>query len=130
MNDAASLFRDAIQAVGLTPPDVIEPGRLHRFPGVGKGRGNTAGWCILFEAGLGGCFGDWSSSLSETWQVKRNKPCRSLLPPTPPSTIISTRNVIFITAKPSNPIAPLLWPSGVNLQPERPRLLALLLRAS
>ena len=36
----------------------------------------------------------------------------------------------FITAKPSNSIAPPLWPSGVNLQPERPRLLALLVRSS
>ena len=74
MNDAASLFRDAVRAVGLTPPNVIEPGQLHRFPGVGKGRSNTAGWRRLFEDGLGGCFGDWSSDLSETWQAKRNKP--------------------------------------------------------
>ena len=49
---------------------------------------------------------------------------------TPPSTIISTRNVIFITAKPSNSIVPPPWPSVVNLQPERPRLLALLVRSS
>ena len=34
---------------------------------------------------------------------------------TPRSTIISIRNVIFITAKPSNSIAPPLWPSGVDL---------------
>ena len=74
MNDAVSLFRDAIRAVGLAPPNVIEPGQLHRFPGVGKGRGNTAGWCRLFEDSLGGCFGDWSSGLSETWRAKCNKP--------------------------------------------------------
>ena len=74
MDDAASQFRDAIRAVGLAPPDVIEPGKLHRFPGVDKRNGNTAGWCRLFEDGLGGCFGDWSSGLSETWQVKRNQP--------------------------------------------------------
>ena len=70
MNDAASQFRDAIQAAGLAPPEVIEPGKLYRFPGVGKDCGNTAGWCWLFEDGLGGCFGDWSSGLSETWQAK------------------------------------------------------------
>lgn len=74
MIDAISQFRDAIHAVGLEPPDVIEPGKLHRFPGIGKRNGNTAGWCKLFEDGLGGCFGDWSSGFSENWQAKRDKP--------------------------------------------------------
>ena len=57
--------------------------------------------------------------------AETSRPCRSLLPPTPLSTIISIRNVIFITARTSNSIAPLLWPSGVNLQLERPQLQAL-----
>lgn len=74
MNDAISQFRDAMRAAGLEPPDVIEPGKLHRFPGVGKRNGNTAGWCELFDDGLGGCFGDWSSGFSENWQAKREKP--------------------------------------------------------
>ncbi len=74
MTNAISQFRDAIHAAGLKPPDVIEPGKLHRFPGVGKRNGNTAGWCKLFDDGLGGCFGDWSSGLSENWQAKRDKP--------------------------------------------------------
>lgn len=74
MNDALSQFRDAIRAAGLEPPDVIEPGKLHRFPGVGKRNGNTAGWCKLFDDGLGGCFGDWSSGFTQNWQAKRDKP--------------------------------------------------------
>lgn len=74
MNDALSQFRNAIRAVGLEPPDVIEPGKLHRFPGIGKRNGNTAGWCKLFYDGLGGCFGDWSSGFTENWQAKRDKP--------------------------------------------------------
>ena len=74
MNDALSQFRDAIRAGGLEPPDTIEPGKLHRFPGVGKNRGNTAGWCKLFDDGLGGCFGDWSTGLTENWQAQREKP--------------------------------------------------------
>ncbi len=74
MNDALSQFRDAIRATGLEPPDVIEPGKLHRFPGVGKRNGNTAGWCKLFDDGIGGCFGDWSSGFTENWQAKRDKP--------------------------------------------------------
>ena len=74
MNDAISQFNDAIRAAGLEPPDVIEPGKLHRFPGVGKRNGNTAGWCKLFDDGLGGCFGDWSSGFTENWQAKRERP--------------------------------------------------------
>lgn len=74
MNDAISQFRDAMRAAGLEPSDAIEPGKLHRFPGVGKRNGNTAGWCKLFDDGLGGCFGDWSSGFSENWQAKRDKP--------------------------------------------------------
>lgn len=74
MNDAISQFRDAIHAAGLEPPDVIEPGKLHRFPGVGKRNGNTAGWCKLFDDGLGGSYGDWCSGFSENWQAKRDKP--------------------------------------------------------
>jgi putative DNA primase/helicase len=73
MIDALSQFRDAIHAAGLNPPDVIEPGKLQRFPGVGKCNDNTAGWCWLFDDGLGGCFGDWSSGFSENWQANRGK---------------------------------------------------------
>jgi len=74
MNNALSQFKDAIRAAGLEPPAVIEPGKFHRFPGVDKSNGNTAGWCYLFDDALGGCFGDWSSGLSETRQATREKP--------------------------------------------------------
>ena len=74
MIDTSSQFRDAIRATGLEPPDIFEPGKVHRFPGVGKQRSNRAGWCLLFNNGLGGCFGDWSTSLSQSWQAKRDKP--------------------------------------------------------
>ena len=67
-------FRDAIAAAGLEAPAYIEPGKLHRFPGIGKRNGNTAGWCKLFDDGLGGVFGDWSTDLFETWQAKRDRP--------------------------------------------------------
>ncbi|BAZ94060.1 uncharacterized protein FOKN1_1672 [Thiohalobacter thiocyanaticus] len=74
MNNAISQFRDAMRSAGLEPPDVLEAGKLYRFPGAGKRPANRAGWCLLFDDGLGGCFGDWSSGLSNTWQAKRNKP--------------------------------------------------------
>lgn len=73
MNDSLSQFREAIRAAGLEPPDTIEPGKLHRFPGYGKRSSNRAGWCLLFNDGLGGCFGDWSSGIEDTWQAKRNR---------------------------------------------------------
>lgn len=67
-------FADAIRAAGLEPPEHIEPGRLHRFPGQGKRNGNRAGWCKLFPDGQGGVFGDWSTGLNEVWQACRNTP--------------------------------------------------------
>lgn len=73
MIDALSDFRNAIRAAGMEPPDAIEPGKLHRFPGNGKRPSNRAGWCLLFDDGLGGCLGDWSSGLTETWQARRDK---------------------------------------------------------
>ena len=74
MHEAISQFRDAMRANGLEPPSVIVPGKYHRFPGVGKPPGNTAGWCLLFEDGLGGVFGDWSSGLSECWHIEWERP--------------------------------------------------------
>jgi putative DNA primase/helicase len=67
-------FREAINSAGLTPPDVIEPGKFHKFPGEGKRQGNTAGWCKLFPDEMGGIFGDYSTGLSTDWQATRNKP--------------------------------------------------------
>jgi putative DNA primase/helicase len=64
-------FLDTLRAHGLEPPSDIEPGKLYRFPGLDKRRGNTAGWCKLFPDGLGGVFGDFSRDFSETWQAKK-----------------------------------------------------------
>lgn len=69
--DATSGFLEAIRSAGLEPPPSLEPGRFHRFPGFGKGPGNRAAWCILFEDGQAGCFGDWSSGIAETWHADR-----------------------------------------------------------
>lgn len=57
-------------AAGLQPPEIIRPGRIHRFPGRGKRPGNKAGWCVLFEDGRSGCFGDWSTGLKRTWRAQ------------------------------------------------------------
>ncbi|OIQ83195.1 DNA primase TraC [mine drainage metagenome] len=70
-------FKSAIRAYGMTPPDVIVPGRIefYRFPGDGKHGSNKAGWCKLFADGRGGIFGDYSTGLSESWQAAHDKPC-------------------------------------------------------
>jgi len=66
-------FRAVMVAAGLSPPDVIEPGTIYRFPGNGKGKGNEAGWCKLFGDRLCGVYGDWSSDLTVTWQATRTE---------------------------------------------------------
>ena len=75
--DSLCRFRDAIQATGLEPPKIIEPGEFHRFPGIGKIPSNRAGWCRLFDDRQGGVFGDFSTGLSERWQAR---PARRFLP--------------------------------------------------
>jgi putative DNA primase/helicase len=74
MIDNIYAFAGMMRAVGLEPPEHIEPGRFHRFPGIGKRNGNTAGWCKLFDDGMGGSFGDYSNGLSESWQAEREQP--------------------------------------------------------
>lgn len=58
---------DAIAAAGMTPPRDIAPGRWMRFPGIGKGKSNRAGWCRVISPTLA-IFGDWSTGVSETWR--------------------------------------------------------------
>ena len=72
-----SEFHTEMRLYGLQPPNYIEPSKLHRFPGRGKGRGNKAGWCVLFHDGAGGSFGDWSTGLNEHWQAQRESPYTS-----------------------------------------------------
>lgn len=70
MIDTIPQFRDAIQAAGLTPPDVIEmDGKLHRFASNGK-RKDDAGWYLLHGDGIpAGSFGDWRTGFSQNWRA-------------------------------------------------------------
>lgn len=74
MRNAIEQFKNAIRSAGLVPPDDIEPGKLHRFPGMDKGRGDDAGRCMLFEDRRGGWYMDYSTGLKGTWQAERDKP--------------------------------------------------------
>ena len=68
MHNAVDRFREAIRAALGYAPDVIEPGKLHRFATRDR-RGDSAGWCKLFDDIRGGAFGCYRQGISETWNA-------------------------------------------------------------
>ena len=74
MLDPISQFKAAMLGAGLIGPEHIEHGKIQRFPGADKSASNQAGWCKLFDDGIGGVFGDYSTGLSTTWQAERETP--------------------------------------------------------
>jgi putative DNA primase/helicase len=66
MHDAITSFRLAILAALGCAPDVIEPGRMHRFATSDR-HADTAGWCKLFDDLRGGVYGCHRLGISETW---------------------------------------------------------------
>lgn len=68
MADPIQAFREAILAVLGHVPDVIEPGRFHRFPTSDR-RGDDAGWCKQFPDLRGGVFGCNRQGISEMWSA-------------------------------------------------------------
>jgi putative DNA primase/helicase len=60
MSDPIELFKQAIAAAGLTPPDVvIDDGKRHRYDTAKKGRKH--GWYTFYADGVAaGNFGDWT----------------------------------------------------------------------
>ena len=68
MHDPVQSFRGAILAALGHVPEVIEPGRFRRFSTNGK-RGDTSGWCKLFDDLRGGVFGCHRKGISETWSA-------------------------------------------------------------
>jgi putative DNA primase/helicase len=78
MHNTAHDFITAMQLAGLSPPPHLEPDKLVRFAGVGKGKANKAAWCKLFADGSGGVYGDYSTGLSTSWHAPRNAPLQPL----------------------------------------------------
>ncbi len=74
MNNNTCQFIEAMQLAGLSPPTHIEPDKMLRFAGAGKGRANKAAWCKLFANGSGGVYGDYSTGLSTSWHAAREAP--------------------------------------------------------
>ena len=77
MREAAGNFRAAILAALGSAPELIEPGRIHRFSTSARAS-DKAGWCQLFEDGRAGVFGDFRSGMSSVWTAQR----RELMTPT------------------------------------------------
>lgn len=72
-------LRDAIEMVGLTPPDQIYlDGKLHRFASGtkgGTGHGDKSGWYVAFGDGVpSGRFGDWRSMVESVWRADVGRP--------------------------------------------------------
>lgn len=61
-----------LAAAGMTPPAHISPERWMRFPGIGKGKANRAGWCRVISPTLA-IYGDFSSGLSATWRDEAHR---------------------------------------------------------
>ena len=72
MREAADNFRMAILAALGHAPELIEPGRIHRFSTSARAS-DKAGWCQLFEDGRAGVFGDFRSGMSSVWTAQRRE---------------------------------------------------------
>ena len=68
MNDVIQSFSMAMLAAIGHAPEVIEAGRFIRFSTNGK-RGDSSGWCRLFDDERGGVFGCYRQGISETWSA-------------------------------------------------------------
>ena len=72
MCEAAHNFRVAILAALGHAPEVIEPGRIHRFSTSARAS-DKAGWCQLFNDGRAGVFGDFRTGMSSVWTAQRRE---------------------------------------------------------
>jgi len=70
--EAADNFRVAILAALGHAPELIEPGRIHRFSTSARAS-DKAGWCQLFEDGRTGVFGDFRSGVSSVWTAQQRE---------------------------------------------------------
>ena len=68
MADPRDAFRTAVLARLDRAPDLIEPGRFQRFPTSDR-RGDSSGWCKLFDDLRGGVFGCYRGGISEQWST-------------------------------------------------------------
>lgn len=71
MSDPIDLFKLAIAAAGLTPPDTINAdGKLHRFSSNGKPRDDSGYYTLHLDGIAAGFFGCWRAGFSQNWCAK------------------------------------------------------------
>ncbi len=68
MSAQRQAFRSAILACIGHAPELIEPGRFHRFS-TSERPNDSAGWCKLFDDQRGGVFGCYRQGIRETWSA-------------------------------------------------------------
>ncbi len=68
MRDPINDFHAGIVATLGYAPESIEPGRFHRFA-TNERRGDSSGWCKLFDDMRGGAFGCYRQGISESWSA-------------------------------------------------------------
>jgi len=68
VEDPGQAFKAAVLHALGHAPDVIEPGRFHRFATSDR-RADDAGWCRLFDDLRGGVYGCYRQGISETWSA-------------------------------------------------------------
>lgn len=67
--------RDAMMAVGLSPPDqIIFDGQIHRYKIAGDKRHSNNGWYVFYSDGIfSGSFGSWKTGIKTSWCSKSLK---------------------------------------------------------
>lgn len=70
MYSPTQAFRAAILAALGHAPELIEPGQFQRFATSDR-RGDSAGWCKMFDDLRGGVFGCYRQGISETWSATK-----------------------------------------------------------
>lgn len=73
MNEVEQFVVTIQASLGASPPIMkILPGKMVRFATSDR-RGDSSGWCKLFDDGEGGVYGCWRQGISETWQSETNR---------------------------------------------------------
>ena len=66
MRDPTAELLVAMASVGLRPKQIQWDGNFHRFPGIGRDKGD-AGWLTAFVDQRGAVFGDWRTKQQWQW---------------------------------------------------------------
>lgn len=74
------LLADAIEKVGLVPPNSVKTDEYVRFPRQGKNRFDRAGWCYVAPGQAYATYGNWATQESYYWSRPRGAYAHSETP--------------------------------------------------